>query len=219
MPKIRVLIVEDHSIVRAGVRLLIEAQPDMEVVAEAKDGHEALLKTKQLQPDVVLMDITMPGLSGLEATRIIKEEHPKTQVLALTMHENERYFFQILQAGASGYVVKGASPAELITALRAVYQGQAYLYPSLAKKLVDDYLSRVEAGEERDSYDGLTEREREVLKLIAEGRTSREIADTLYLSINTVERHRANLMGKLNLHNRADLIKYAIRKGLIDPNT
>ncbi len=217
MSAIRVLVAEDHSIVRAGVRLLIETQPDMEVVGEARDGEEAIAKTRELHPDVVLMDITMPGVTGLEATRQIKEENPNTQVLILTMHENERYFFQVLQSGVSGYVVKGASPAELVAALHAVHQGQAYLYPSLAKRLVDDYLKRVETGEEKDSYDGLTEREREVLKLIAEGLTSREIADTLYLSINTVERHRANVMGKLNLHSRADLIKYAIRKGMIDP--
>ncbi|MBI4321777.1 MAG: response regulator transcription factor [Chloroflexi bacterium] len=212
----RVLIADDHAIVRAGIRLLLESQPDMEVVGEAHDGEEAVRAAQELTPDVVLMDIAMPGVSGLEATKLIKEKNQGIQVLALTMLENERYFFEILHAGAAGYVVKGASPAELISAIRAVHQGQSYLYPSLAKRLLDDYLKRVEKGEEKDSYDGLTEREREVLKLIAEGRTGREIADALCLSINTVERHRANLMGKLNMHSRAELIKYAIRKRLID---
>lgn len=215
MSKIRVLVADDHAIVRAGVRLLLESQSDMEVVGEAVDGRQAVEMVRELKPDLVLMDVAMPGMNGLEATQRIKESFPRVQVLALTMHEDERYFFQILQLGASGYVVKGASPADLLAAVRAVAQGQAYLYPSVAKQLLDDYLKRVEAGEEQDSYDGLSEREREVLRLIAEGKTSRSIADELVLSVNTVERHRANIMGKLSLHSRTDLIKYAIRKGLI----
>ncbi|MDO8689189.1 MAG: response regulator transcription factor [Dehalococcoidia bacterium] len=218
MEKIRVLIADDHAIVRAGVRLLLESQSDMEVVGEAVDGHAAVEMVRDLEPDLILMDVAMPNMNGIEATQLIKERFPGVQVLALTMHEDERYFFRILQAGASGYVVKGASPADLLAAVRAVAQGQAYLYPSVAKQLLDDYLKRVEAGEERDSYDGLSEREREVLRLIAEGRTSRSMADQLVLSVNTVERHRANIMGKLNLHSRAELIKYAIRKGLISVN-
>ncbi len=215
MEKIRVLIADDHAIVRAGVRLLLESQSDMEVVGEAVDGRGAVEMVRDLEPGLVLMDVAMPNMNGLEATQLIKDRYPGVQVLALTMHEDERYFFRILQAGASGYVVKGASPADLLAAVRAVAQGQAYLYPSVAKQLLDDYLKRVEAGEEKDSYDGLSEREREVLRLIAEGRTSRSMADQLVLSVNTVERHRANIMGKLNLHSRAELIKYAIRKGLI----
>lgn len=213
--RIRVLIADDHAIVRAGIRLLLDSQSDIEVVGEATDGLGAVKKADELQPDVALIDIGMPGMNGLEATRAIKQAHPNIQVLALTMHENERYFFQVLQNGAVGYVVKGASPEELLIALRAAYRGQAYLCPSLAKKLLDDYIKRVESGEEKDSYDELTEREREVLRLIAEGQTGREIAGKLFLSANTVERHRANLMGKLSLHSRAELIKYAIRKGLI----
>lgn len=219
MEKIRVLIADDHAIVRAGVRLLLESQSDIEVVGEAVDGNAAVEMAQDLEPDLVLMDVAMPNMNGLEATQLIKERSPGVQVLALTMHEDERYFFRILQAGASGYVVKGASPADLLAAIRAVAQGQAYLYPSVAKQLLDDYLKRVEAGEERDSYDGLSEREREVLRLIAEGRTSRSMADQLVLSVNTVERHRSNIMGKLNLHSRAELIKYAIRKGLISVNS
>lgn len=215
MIKIKVMVVDDHAIVRAGVRLLLESQDDLEVVGEAMDGRQAVEMVRDLKPDVVLMDVAMPGMNGLEATQRIKESFPKVQVLALTMHEDERYFFQILQLGASGYVVKGASPADLLAAVRAVAQGQAYLHPFVAKQLLDDYLKRVEAGEEKDSYDGLSEREREVLRLIAEGKTSRAIADDLVLSVNTVERHRSNIMGKLSLHSRVELIKYAIRKGLI----
>jgi two-component system response regulator NreC len=215
MSKIRVLVTDDHAIVRAGVRLLLDSQPDIQVVGEAVDGQQALELVKELEPDLVLMDVAMPGMNGLEATKLIKESFPRVQVLALTMHEDERYFFQILQAGAMGYVVKGAAPSDLLAAVRAVAQGQAYLYPSLAKQLLDDYMKRVDAGEEQDSYDGLSEREREVLKLIAEGKTGRQIAEELTLSANTVERHRSNIMSKLNLHSRAELIKYAIRKGLI----
>ncbi|MBI4300728.1 MAG: response regulator transcription factor [Chloroflexi bacterium] len=212
----KVLIADDHAIVRSGVRLLLESQEDMEVVGEASDGEECVAKTIELLPDVVLMDIAMPKASGLEATRLIKEQRPKTQILALSMHENERYFFEIMQAGASGYVIKGATPAQLLAAVRAVYKGQAYLYPSLAKRLLDEYLTRVDRGEENESYGGLTEREREVLRLIAQGYTNREIAQMLYLSINTVERHRSNIMGKLNMHSRAELVKYAISSGLLD---
>jgi two-component system response regulator NreC len=213
MAKTRILLVDDHAIVRAGLRLLLESQPDMEVVGEAADGTEAFRKARELRPDVVVMDITMPGLSGLEATSRIKAECPDAQVLALTMHQDERYFFQMLHAGASGYVVKGAPPADLIAAVRSVHQGQAYLYPSLARRLLDDYLTRSKEGREADD---LTDREREVLRLIAEGLTGKEIAELLSLSVHTVERHRQNIMAKLRLHNRAELIKYAIRKGLIE---
>lgn len=217
MKKIRILLADDHAIVRAGLRLLLESQSDMEVVGEAADGRETIRRVRELRPDVVVMDITMPDLNGLEATRRIKEENPHAQILALTMHEDERYFFQMVHAGASGYVVKGAPPTDLLAAIRSVHQGQAYLYPSLAKKLLEEYLSR--AKEEKEAYDDLTDREREVLRLIAEGRTSKEIAEHLYLSVHTVERHRQNIMGKLRLHNRAELIKYAIRKGLIELET
>ncbi len=214
MDKIRVLLVDDHAIVRAGLRLLLESQPDMEVVGEAANGQEAIRGAQDLRPDVIVMDVAMPGLNGLEATRRLKEANLQVQILALTMHEDERYFFEMLHAGAAGYVVKGAPPSDLLQAIRCVYQGQAYLYPSLAKKLMEEYLSKARDG--REGYDDLTDREREVLRLIAEGKTSKEIADLLYLSVHTVERHRQNIMGKLQLHNRAELVKYAIRKGLID---
>ncbi len=214
MTKTRILIVDDHAIVRAGLRLLLQAQPDLAVVGEASGAEEAFRAVREVRPDVVLMDIAMPGTTGLEATRRIKAEHPGVQILALTMHENEQYFFEMLHAGAAGYVVKGAPPEELIDAIRSVTRGQAYLSPPLTRRLLDDYLSRVKEGQ--PPGDPLTEREREVLRLIAEGLTSKEIAARLAISPYTVERHRANAMAKLNLHNRAELIRYAIRKGLID---
>lgn len=216
MKKIRVLVVDDHSIVREGVSSLLEAEPDIEVVDEAGSGEEALEKARRLRPDVVVMDIAMPGLSGFDATRIIKREIPGVEVLALTVHEHEEYFFRMLLAGASGYVVKGAASKDLIAAVRAAHRGEVFLYPSVARKLVADYVRRVSAGEEAPSYDGLTTREREVLKLIAEGYTNKEIAEKLVLSPSTVQTHRARIMRKLDLHNRAQLVKYAIRRGLIN---
>ncbi len=215
MEKIRVLIVDDHAVVRAGLRLLLDSQPDIQVVGEAPDGREGLALAQKLRPNVVLMDIAMPGMGGVEATQAIKKTCPQVQVLALTMHEDAPYFFRMLQAGASGYVLKGADPSELLSAIRAVAQDKAYLFPSLARKLLDDYLERLEVGEEKDSYARLTTREKEVLKLIGEGYTSREIAEMLFLSINTVERHRTNIMDKLGMHNKSQLIKFAIRKGLV----
>ena len=215
MGKVRVIIADDHAIVREGVRIILEGQPDIEVVGEATEGRDAINKALQLQPDVVIMDITMPGMSGLEATRQIKHQAPDIKILVLTMHESDEYFFQILNAGASGYFVKGGSSKELISALRAVYQGNVYLYPSMAKKLVNDYLGRVVAGQDKDRYDGLTDREREILTLIAEGRTNQEIADMLTLSVSTVQTHRARIMAKLGLHSRTELVKYAIQHGFI----
>jgi len=214
MNKIQILLVDDHATVRAGLRLLLESQPDMAIIGEAADGLEAIKKTRDLRPDVVVMDLALPGLSGFEATRRIKTEFPKTQVLALTMYEDDRYFFRILHAGALGYVVKGAPPADFVAAVRSVHRGHAYLYPSLARKLLDDYLTREKEG--REAFDDLTDREREVLRLTAQGLTGKEIASLLGLSAHTVERHRQKLMAKLNLHNRTELIKYAIRKGLIE---
>ncbi len=213
----RVLITDDHAIVRAGLRMLLEDQDDMEVVGEARNGEECVDQVSRLKPDVVLMDVAMPGMDGIAATRLIKETSPGVQVLGLTMHQDENYFFQMLRAGASGYVIKGADPEELFTAIRAVAGGEAYLYSSLTKKLLDDYLDRVKAGDVSDSHDRLSDREKEVLQLIGEGLTSREIAGSLYLSVNTVDRHRSNIMDKLDLHNKAGLIKYAIRKGLVEP--
>lgn len=219
MPKIRLLLVDDHAIVREGLRMLLQAQTDMEIVGEAENGKEALAQARALKPDVVVMDISMPDMDGFEATRRIKRMRPQTAVLALTIHEADEYFFEMLNAGASGYVPKRAAPVDLVSAIRAVHQGGVFLYPSVAKALVQDYLSRVEGGGERASYDGLTNREREVLTLIAEGCLNQEIANRLVISVKTVERHRENIMRKLNLHSRTDLVKYAIRKGLIDLET
>jgi two-component system response regulator NreC len=215
MSRIRLLIADDHTIVRTGIRLLLSSQEDIEVVGEASDGWEAVEKTRELAPDIILMDLTMPDLNGFEATRRIREQSPETKVLALTMHENERYIFQVIHAGASGYVVKGASPEELLEAIRTVHRGQNYLSAAVTRAILDDYVKRAREGKEPEAYDGLTSREREVLRLVGKGLTSKEIAEALYLSPHTVERHKANIMEKLNLHSRRELIRYALRKGLI----
>ena len=211
--RMRVLIVDDHAIIRDGLRAILEAQPDIEVVGEAMEGREALEKADELRPDVVIMDLTMPGMGGLEATRQLKLLHPDIRVMALTMHESDDYFFQVLQAGADGYFVKGGSSAELLSALRTVSQGEVFLYPSMATRLLKDYLKPARAG--RDRYEGLTDREVEILKLVAEGRSNQEIGDLLVVSVSTVQTHRANLMAKLGLHSRTELVKYAIRQGII----
>jgi two-component system, NarL family, response regulator NreC len=215
MSKIRLLLVDDHQIVRAGLRMLFLAEQDMEIVGEANSGTEAIQAVADLRPDVVIMDVAMPGMSGIEATRRIKEANPDTAVLALTMHEDEQYFFEMLNAGASGYVPKRAAPDDLVSAIRAVSQGQVFLYPSLAKLLVQDFLQRTEESGVSSITEELTPREREALIAIAEGNTNREIAELLTISVKTVDRHRENIMRKLNLHNRVELVKYAIEKGLI----
>lgn len=216
MSKIKLLMVDDHEIVRAGLRMLLQAQPDMEIVGEVNNGRDAIAKAKELAPDIVLMDISLPDLDGFEATRQIKRTSPNVAILALTMHESEEYFFKMLNAGASGYVPKKAAPIDLVAAIRTVHEGGVFLYPSVAKALVHDFLGRVSEGSARESFDGLSEREQEVLKWIADGLTNQEIGDKLTISVKTVERHRANIMGKLNLHSRTELVKYAIRKGLIE---
>jgi two-component system response regulator NreC len=212
--RVKVLVVDDHEIVREGIRMVLAADPELEVVGVASSGEEAIERVRELEPNVVLMDLGMPGLSGFEATRRIKESSPGTQVVALTVHDSEGYVFQMLQAGATGYVVKRAPSEDVITAVKRAHQGEAVLHPSVAKLLIKDYLARVAKGEET-SFDTLSDREREILKLIAEGETNREIADTLFLSIKTVQAHRANLMRKLGMHDRTELVKYAIRKGII----
>lgn len=215
MGKITVLIAEDHTIVRKGICSLLEARPDIEVVGEAEDGREAVRKVEVLMPDIVLMDISMPQLNGLEATRQIKKLFPQVKILALTMYTNEEYIFQILQAGASGYVVKQAAPAELVSAIVAVYRGDSFLSPLISKTIIDEYLKHNDQPVQEDPFEKLTDREREVLQLIAEGYSNREIADRLQISIKTSGVHRTNLMEKLGVHNVTDLVKYALRKGII----
>ena len=215
--KIRLLLVDDHQIVRAGLRMLFQAEPDMEIVGEASSGEEALALVPTLQPDVVIMDVAMPGMNGIEATRHIREINPRTAVLALTMHEDEQYFFAMLDAGAAGYIPKRAAPDDLVSAIRVVSQGNVFLYASLARFLIKDATERAthEPLGEPHLVESLTPREHEVLTWIAEGRTNREIAETLVISPKTVDRHRENIMAKLNLHNRTELVKYAIAKGVL----
>jgi len=215
MNKIKVLLAEDHTIVRKGLRSLLDEETNIEVIGEAQDGREAIQKAQQLHPDIVLMDITMPRLNGLEATRQIKKRSPQVKVLALTMHANEEYIFQILQAGASGYVLKQAVVTELVSAIQAVHRGDSFLSPSISKKIIEEYIRQAQPLAEKDDYAKLTNREREILQLIAEGHSNRRIAQLLHISVKTVETHRANLMEKLDLHSTAELTRYAIRKGLI----
>jgi len=211
----RLLLVDDHAIVRAGLRMLLEAHPDMEIIGECENGQDAIRRALELKPDVILMDVGLPDIPGYDATRAIKKELPAVIILALTMHESDEYFFEMLNAGASGYVPKKAAPTELVNAIRVVYAGGVYLYPSLAKTLVQDYLTRAEQDHDAGAFGGLTERERQVLTLIADGLSNQQVADKLVISVKTVERHRANILAKLGLHSRTELVKYAIRKGLI----
>ena len=213
----RLLLVDDHAVVRSGLRMLLESEPDFEIIGEAGSGREALAVVTERHPDIVLMDIGLPDISGIEAASEIKRLHPATAIVALTIHEDEEYFFKMLAAGASGYVPKRAAPEELLTALRAAAAGEVYLYPSLAKLLVNDYLAEGPAEKQREATDRLTEREQEVLAHLADGARNNEIAETLSISPKTVARHRENIMRKLNLHSRTELVKYAIRKGIIQP--
>ena len=212
MARIRLLLVDDHQIVRAGLRMLFAAEPDMEIVGEVNGGEEALEAVRNLAPDVVIMDVAMPGMNGIEATRLIKENMPDVAVLALTMHEDEQYFFEMLNAGASGYIPKRAAPDDLVAAIRVVAHGNVFLHATLARFLMHDVLP---SGELSPANDDLSEREREVLTLVAEGLTSREIAQRLIISPKTVDRHRENIMSKLNLHSRAELVRYAVARGLL----
>ena len=213
---IHILLADDHTILRAGLKMMLNAQPDMEVIGEAHDGRQALHEALRLHPDVILMDITMPDMNGIEATRQVKKQLPEVKVLILTMHENDEYVFQALRAGASGYMLKEAADTDLINALHVIQSGNFYLSPTAQSVMVGDYLQRVRAGEEKDSYSSLTEREREILKLVAEGFTNNQIAERLVISPKTVDTHRTHIMDKLNLHSRAELVKYAMRRGLLE---
>ncbi len=213
----RLLLVDDHEVVRSGLRMLLESQEDIQIVGEAGTAAEALQAVERLKPEVILLDIGLPDMSGIQVMERIREIEPDIAVVALTIHEDKEYFFKMLDAGATGYVPKRAAPDELLTAIRAAAQGQVYLYPSLATLLVKDYL--IQDAEARDArmLNGLTERELEVLTHVADGATNAEIGHDLSISPKTVARHRENIMAKLNLHSRTELVKYAIRKGIIKP--
>ena len=215
MGKIKVLVADDHTILRQGIKALLDNQEGIEVIGEAKDGREALEIIEETLPDVILMDIAMPGLNGLEATRRIKKKFPRMKVLVLTMYTNEEYIFQILNAGANGYLVKETAFQDLISAIKAVYKNEAFMSPSISKKVINSYIKKAQDDEEK-TREILTTREREILQLIAEGNSSKKIAELLFISPKTVETHRTHIMDKLNIHNRTGLIKYAIRKGMVD---
>ena len=218
MKPIRILLVDDHALMREGIRRIIADRPNMEVVGEAADGHQAVDKATELQPDVILMDIAMPDMNGLEATEIIKKRFPNSHVLLLTVHDDREYLFRALEVGAAGYVLKEVETQELLWAIQAVHRGEIFLYPSVARWLVNDYLQRGRGGgqEEQERLEELTERQRVILQLLAEGHTNQKIAEKLVISPYTVQTHRQNIMRKLDLHSPADLIKYAIRHGLTE---
>lgn len=219
MSKTRLLIADDHTLFRRGLRLLLDAEHDIEVVGEASDGVEAVALTRRLGPDIMLLDISMPGISGLEVTRLLQQEFPLLKVLILTMHDDEGYLREVLRAGAAGYVLKKAADTELTAAIRAVSRGETFVYPSLTRPLVNAYLETLKTipSEQatRTAFDGLTAREVTVLRLLALGYTNQEIADALIVSVKTVETHRSHVMEKLGLKSRADLVRYAMRKGLL----
>jgi len=215
MQKIRILVVDDHTILRDGICALLTLASDMVVVGEAANGREALEKVKELEPDVVIMDIAMPLLGGLETTRRIRKEFPETKVLALTQYADKEYVFPVIEAGAHGFISKTAASSELALGIRSVYRGESFLSPSVAKLLVENFQQGANLQQRRDPYDQLTGREREVLKLLVEGHTTQDIADILVISPKTVEGYKTSLMDKLDIHNRVDLVKYALRKGII----
>ncbi len=212
-PRIRVLLVDDHAVLRAGLKALLNAEPDLEVVGEAADGEEAVDRAMLLRPDVIVMDIQMPRMSGLEATRVLRSRGLEAKVLILTMHAESQYLLPLLEAGGSGYVLKSGADTELIEAIRTVYRGEVFLYPAATKLLVEGYLDR--STREGDPHDGLTEREREVLKLVAEGYSGTEIAERLVISPKTVDTYRERIMQKLGLRHRYELVRYALRKGML----
>jgi two-component system, NarL family, response regulator NreC len=213
--KIHLFLVDDHEVVRTGLKMLLSNEDDVIIVGEAGTAKGAIEGVAKSKPDVILMDIGLPDISGIEATKKIKSQFPDMAIVALTIHEDEEYFFRMLGAGASGYIPKRAAPEELLTAIRSAAKGEVYLYPSMAKLLVKDFLAQERSMNGTSSLDGLTERESEVLKHLVEGESNDEIAEILVISPKTVARHRENIMHKLNLHSRSELVRYAIRKGII----
>jgi RNA polymerase sigma factor (sigma-70 family) len=215
MKKIRLLLSDDHQLMRRGLRLMIEQQPDLTVVGEANDGREAVALAKSLKPDVVVMDIGMPNLNGIEAAQQITQSHPEIAVVMVSMHSDESYVLRALKAGAKGYLLKDSAEADVIKAVHAVAAGKSFFSPAVSKVLLDDYVRKLKRSRVEDAYDLLTPREREILQLIAEGKSNKDVANLLNLSVYTVETHRANLMEKLRLHGVPELILYAVRKGII----
>ena len=215
MGQIRIVLADDHTIIRSGLRLLLEQQPSFKVVAEAEDGRQAVQLVSKHRPDVVILDIGMPQLNGIEATRQIVAQEPHPNVVILSMHSDESYVLRALKAGARAYILKNAAEADLIRAVHAVSEGKSFFSPVISKMLLEDYVRQVREKEVEDSYDLLTPREREILQLIAEGKTNKEIATVLGLSPHTIETHRGNILEKLNLHSVPELILYAVRKGII----
>ena len=212
--KTRILLADDHEVVRDGLRMVLDAQPDLEVVAQAGDGVEALEKALREEVDLAILDVSMPAMTGLQTARELTPRKPGTRTLMLSMHDHEQYFFEALKAGASGYVLKTAANQDLIDACRATMRGEPFLYPAAVTTLIRDYLDRASRGEAAPE-DPLSDRERDVIKLIAEGHTSDEIGNRLHISKKTVDRHRANILEKLGMRNRVDLTRYAIRRGLV----
>ena len=215
MNKIHILLADDHAVMRTGLRLVLERQPDFEVVAEASDGREAVALTQQHRPQVVVMDVTMPNLNGIEAARQISAAAPQSGIVMLSMHSDEAYVLRALKAGARGYLLKESAESDLIAAIRAVHSGKAFFSPAVSRMLVEDYVRQLQDREIEDSYELLTTREREILQLVAAGKSNKEIASILNLSLYNIETHRGNLMEKLNLHTVPELILYAVRKGVI----
>ena len=215
MRKVRVLLADDHQLMRSGIRLMLEREPDMSVVGEASDGREAVALAKSLRPDIVIMDIGMPSLNGIEAAAQMTQENPELPIMIVSMHPDETYVLRALKAGARGYLLKDSAEADLIKAVHVVAAGKSFFSPAVSKVLLDDYVRKLKRSGTDDAYDLLTPREREVLQLIAEGKSNKEIANLLNLSVYTVESHRSNLMEKLNLRGLPELILYAVRKGII----
>ncbi|WP_330276607.1 response regulator transcription factor [Lentzea sp. NBC_00516] len=213
---VRILLADDHALVRRGVRLILDNEPDLEVVGEAGDGAEAIAVARREQPDLAILDIAMPRLTGLQAARELSRLLPDLRILILTMYDNEQYFFEALKAGASGYVLKSVADRDLVEACRSAMRGEPFLYPGAVNSLIRNYLDRAKEGNGFPAK-AITDREEEILKLVAEGHSSKEIADMLVISVKTVERHRANLLQKLGLKDRLELTRYAIRAGLIEP--
>jgi len=217
LDNVRILLVDDHAVVRSGLRMLLESKPGIEVAGDAADGDEAIRLARELSPDVVLMDLSMPhGKDGLTATGELKKLMPDIAVLILTMHDDDEYLFRSIHAGASGYILKSAPHEELLAAIQSVSEGNAYLYPTATKRLMNEYMERIRRGESADAYDLLSEREKEVLGWIAKGYSNKDIAEHLIISVKTVETHKAHVMEKLGLKTRPDLVKYALKKGLLN---